>query len=250
MFADEAEVVTKLAQRSGSTLAGSLRAAWTEQQVGAANVKANTFIVEPPYAFGFVGCFQPVPFAALLTDENTGTPQRFIFADCDIKPDAALHYPPAPMADPWERFDTRAKTFRMPQDIDAEIRANRAALKWNGLHGKHDEMRARLAVLLAVLAGSDEVNREAWDQAGIVLAASDGTLARFTALAEEAVTDEARRQGKLMGIRRAQEKRTADEVEQARKSAVATMSRKLGREPDATDRAHPPGAQPGASVGT
>jgi hypothetical protein len=140
------------------------------------------------------------------------------------------------MGDPWKRFGIKARTLRMPSDIDAEIRANRGELKWNGLHGKHDEMRVRLAVLLAVLAGKDDVDRDAWDQAGIVLAASDGTLDRFTALAEEAVNEDARRQGRLMGVRRAEEKRTADEAERAQGNAVATMQRKLDRNPGATDR--------------
>lgn len=79
--ADEGELLTKLSERSGSTLGTVLRTAWNGDDLGQANATVETrrHVPEGQYSLAVVAGFQPSVIAPLFGEAQQGTPGRFIY---------------------------------------------------------------------------------------------------------------------------------------------------------------------------
>lgn len=97
MFGDEGQALTAMMDRSGATLAATLRTAWTGADLGQANASAErTRIIHAgQYRLAVVVGFQPEVAGALIADASAGTPQRFIWASA-IDPNVPDTPPPWP----------------------------------------------------------------------------------------------------------------------------------------------------------
>lgn len=194
---DEGESLAKLAGRQGSTIATTLRRAWSGELLGEANasVERDRQLDPGSYSIGLIVSFQPATIAPLFDSNEVGggTPHRFLFlaADDDTLPEeppedlpgwpGALELQLGPDTDgmirPFQTPTTRVFQLTDP-DALAEVRRTR----WDGLRraatvgeldGHMNLMRGRVAAHLAWLDGRLEVNGEDWALAGQVVDTSN-----------------------------------------------------------------------------
>lgn len=185
LVADEGETLAALSGRSGSTFGAALRAAWSGQVLGSANVTKNKYMVER-YALGVTAAFQPSILHDLLAAGDRGTPQRFLFADAT---DPGI--PPAEFAPPWpgpfglpqfhdaSRFEDvpRFRLITFDESIVRKVRDYRHQVATGAvvpaeLDGKEYEYTGRVAALLAAAHGWGAVTPGLWELAGAVWATS------------------------------------------------------------------------------
>lgn len=194
---DEGESLVRLAARNGSTIATTIRRAWSGELLGEANASAerDRQVERGAYSMGLIVSFQPATIAPLFdpAEVGGGTPHRFLYfaADDDTLPEEppedlpgwpgaleAAYRPDPDLAKQWIGGPP-AQTFALT-DADAlrEIRA----VRWAGLRraavvdeldGHRNQYRGRVAAHLAILDGRSEVDGEDWRLAGCVLDVSD-----------------------------------------------------------------------------
>lgn len=192
---DEGETLIRLVTRTGSTLATTIRRAWSGEVLGEANASADRDrqLDRKTYSIGLTVAFQPAAIAPLFDDQEIGggTPHRFIYlaADDDTLPEkppeeplawpGELHLPTS--HDPGLRRQWEKPPGRTYQLVDSEVRQQVRLTRWRGLRrdsvgeldGHADQMRGRIAAHLAALDGHFEVTGEDWMLAGQVLEASN-----------------------------------------------------------------------------
>ena len=80
---DEGQKLVKTMSKGGNIIAETIRSAWSGNQIGQSNARAeSTRKVNPgDYSIGIVVGFQPETIQSLLSDEEaaSGTPQRFLY---------------------------------------------------------------------------------------------------------------------------------------------------------------------------
>jgi hypothetical protein len=192
---DEGETLIRLMTRQGSTLATTIRRAWSGEVLGEANASADRDrqVDRKAYSIGLTVAFQPAAIAPLFDDQEVGggTPHRFIYlaADDDTLPEDP---PEEPLAWPGELHlatfhdPALAKQWEKPPGrthelVDSEVRRQVRMTRWRGLRrdsigeldGHADQMRGRIAAHLAALDGHLEVTGEDWALAGQVLETSN-----------------------------------------------------------------------------
>jgi hypothetical protein len=143
--ADEGEAVLKTAGRKGSTVATTIRRAWSGEILGEANATAerNRQLERGSYGIGMILAFQPATIGALF-DENEvggGTPQRLLFfaADDDSLPEA----PPDELPR-WPGVLTVPTVRQAPGEAcrfvltDEDARQEVRMTRWRGLRRQHE----------------------------------------------------------------------------------------------------------------
>lgn len=214
---DEGASLTKLIERSGSTVGETLRSAWSGEGIGQKNGRAETTRTVPArsYAAGLVIGFQPTTALPMLADVDAGTPQRFLWcwaidptipareqrvpwpgemtspfpADVptDLPPPGTIVSAPAPRGgDPI----TFAATI-LDELYETEHAKNTGTLPHDHplrdpFRSQHPVLRVKLAALLALLEGRRRVDDSDWQLAQVVIDTSDRVREHLQALARAA----------------------------------------------------------------
>jgi hypothetical protein len=218
MHADEGEALAKLLERSGATVAETLRRAWVGETLGQSNGRAETtrIIEEGEFSLGVIIGFQPETAQPLLADTANGTPQRFLWCwsidpslpDEDVADPGQLRgIWPAVRADGNEwmigtvETDLRPVTYA-PAIVDELKPIIRAAQQGRITLPKLDAhsplMLTKIAALLAYLdCGRRNITESDWALAKLLYATS------------RRVQDEMMRYGAELGKAQADAKRSA-----------------------------------------
>lgn len=203
---DEGAALTELGQRKGSTVLAILRSMWTGGPIGQSNASKETTrtLRGGGYTLGFVIGIQPSLAGALLSDDAAGTPQRFLWARTT---DPAIPEAPVlwPGRLPWSP-PTRRGEFGAELDIDpgiareircAALARNRGQIVIDALDAHADLLRLKVAGLLAVLNGRQDVTGDDWELArtvvGISVAVRSDVVDTVRAEAEQRAEDADRR---------------------------------------------------------
>lgn len=180
-FLDEGEALTKMIERSGTTIGPALRSAWAGTPLGQANAREETTRLLPggEYAMGMVIGYQPDTAQPLLADVGPGTPQRFLWfsaTDPNI-PDT----PPARperlnlLLDPddMQQGSIGAGTITCHEDIRTELwQRNLTRARGDAIDDPMDShislMLCKVAGLLAVFDGRMKVTLDDWRLARVI----------------------------------------------------------------------------------
>jgi hypothetical protein len=235
---DEGETLQRLTERSGQTLATTLRTALTGGRLGTSNSKAgaNTHQRHVPagsYRLGFSVSLHPTTAGVLLGVENedVGLPQRFVWAWADVEtlPDRAEDLPAWPGSLDWSLpDDLESGDIEYPESIAAQIRQERldaAKGRIDALRAHGNLTRLKVAFALALLHGETTITEQWWRLAGRLLEASFAVQERLRAEMSETVQREAERRE----IRRARAEEAA--VDDRFERAVVKMLDKVRTRP-------------------
>lgn len=176
---EESEVMnlSALKSRQGSTLQGFLTKLFTAEFLNVTNKDDNPTIEEGSYRAALILGVQPGRADALLRDADQGFPQRFIWVDTlDPSRLPSTDYP-----------ETEALEVRIPNYPGGVIEGCATAKRitaaasdqgliygnFNGLDAHANFARAKVAALLAVLRGHEEMTEDDWQRAGYIMAASN-----------------------------------------------------------------------------
>jgi hypothetical protein len=175
LVAPEVDSLGALANRRGSTLLPELRRAWTGASLGFQYADPTRRLAVPAHAYRLclVVGVQPRRAAALLDDQDAGTPQRFVWAHVtDAQaPDVA---PLAPEPRPWRPTPSlcAAGEFVVCDQARAELDAAHLAR----VRGGHDELdahaglaRLKIAAAFALWQRRTDITPDDWHLAGRVL---------------------------------------------------------------------------------
>jgi hypothetical protein len=150
----------------GGTIGETLRRVWVGETLGQHNASAERTRVVPAnnYAAGLTVGFQRESAGRLLADASAGTPQRFVWA---YAVDPTI--PDEPVVHPGPIVARIAGIHRLPvtDEVEAEIRQTvLARARGERAPARLDEhdilVRAKVAGLLALLDGRDQVTVEDW----------------------------------------------------------------------------------------
>jgi hypothetical protein len=192
---DEGETMVRLVTRNGSTLATTIRRAWSGEVLGEANASAerDRQLDRAAYSIGLAVAFQPAAIGPLFneTEVGGGTPHRFLYlaADDDTLPEDPPEDLPAwpgeltlpamhdgGLSKQWA--EPPARTYVL---ADEDARREVQMVRWRGLRrdrslgdldGHMNQMRGRVAAHLAALDGRLHIDTEDWTLAGTVVAVS------------------------------------------------------------------------------
>lgn len=217
---DEGEGLIRMAGRNGSTIATTLRKAWSGELLGEANASADRDrqIERGAYAIGISISFQPATIGGLFDPNEVGggTPHRFLYfaADNDALPEdipedwpwtwpGELDVRPA-AHDPELKRQWNPSTPRQFVLIDEAAKREVQTVRWRGLTRQHTDadeldghmmqMRGRVAAHLALLDARTQINGEDWTLAGQVIEISCRVRDEAKAYGERIEAAKARRQ--------------------------------------------------------
>lgn len=166
-YVDEGEALSRLMERSGSTIGQVLRTAWTGGMLGQANASAerNREVPEGAYSLGLVIGYQRATVRPMLADGGGGTPQRFLFLSAHAEPpEDEVGWPGT--------LEIRLPTSNLvlPKAARAELwharrESQRPGAEEEGLNGHRPLHLSKMAALLAVLDGRARVTDEDWSLA-------------------------------------------------------------------------------------
>lgn len=234
----EVDTLAALKGRQGSTLLPELRKAWSGEGLGFAysDPTKRLEVRRGTYRLCAVVGVQPTRAAALLDDEDAGTPQRFVWSSV-VDPDAPDVAPPAPEPVLWhmpKRWPPpRQGGTYLPVCDEARVAVDQARLQQlrtgtSDLDAHALQARLKTAAALALLNGRVDVGSEDWWLAGLLMAASDECRASvqrtLAAAAEKANTGRALSEGRRLVVQG--EVVADDEL----KRACGAIRRKLVRE--------------------
>lgn len=183
---DEGEMLVRLGERQGSTVATTLRSAWIGATIGQANGREDTtrVIKAGTYSLGLLVGFQPSTALPLISETAAGTAQRFAWVSAVDRnlPDVAVEHPgpiSLALADADFANTARTGTITFPTQIVADLRAQHIAKVRGDLTVDERDshaplMRCKLAALLALLDDRTDVTTDDWQLAGILWDTSAG----------------------------------------------------------------------------
>jgi len=229
--ADEIDSLGALAARSGSTLMGTLRSAFSGETLGF-SYRSNSFHLEAhTYRMTLVASVQPGRAGTLLDDRHGGTLQRFMWfpgTDNRITDEPPLMPGALKLPEPgvW-RYDRELKIPYAAQDLirDSRVRINRG--EGDSLDGHALFIREKFAYALAVLDGRDEMSTEDWRLAGIASRISDHTRLWVSSELERVQDEEEVKHGERQGIRSAAAREKESQISNAKMEDV--YARVLGK---------------------
>jgi hypothetical protein len=200
----EIRTMTALANRSGSTLMGTLCSGFSGETLGFSYRGKPQHLQEDTYRMTLVLSVQPGLAGGLLDDHHGGTPQRFMwFPGIDARitdnpkwPDGVLTLPDAAE---W-RYPRELQIPDEAAKLIRSERAKRARGEQNALDGHALFVREKFAYALTVLDGRVEMSSEDWELSGIAMEVSDSTRDRVAVQLVEAAEAEAAERGRLAGI--------------------------------------------------
>lgn len=234
VLADEGEVFTRVGERKGATVGGTLRSAWSGATIGQANGRDETTRIIPArsYALGLVVGFQPATALPLLADTATGMAQRFAWVSAvdPTIPDEVDDHPGAldlpALVDPDSSASfpaARTGTMPFPVEVVAELRAGHLAkVRGQVVVPERDSqgplMRCKMAALLALLDARVSVTSEDWSLAALLW---DTSCAVRDAVTDAASAEKAQ-QAELVAQARVQ-------MAERQAAAIASVPAKIDR---------------------
>lgn len=234
---DEGEVLTQFSGRNGSTIAQTLRSAWSSEELGQENASQEhrRHVPAGEYSLGLTLCIQPKRSAPLFEQASGGTVQRFAWFSANdpsapaIPPPwpGAMSLPPLPVDNGLPRYLDLA-----PAIAEELLTARRAGL--TGTAKESDPMdahkgllRLKGAALLAVAEGRLTISDDDWRLAGMIV----DTSASVRSAVQAVLTVESRREaGKRQHAKRLDAQATAVGTSEATakiEQSAATMFRAL-----------------------
>jgi hypothetical protein len=248
VYADEGETFTALRSRKGSTLATTLRQAWTGAELGQTNASGEKRreVFAGSYTFGVVLGLQDSLAEALLADVAAGTPQRFAWASA-LDPAAPAAPPAWPGPLPWAPPATDTLVLEpgpggqlrhlvgVDERVARAIRERRRAVlrgetTAGAIDAHGDLLQLKMAELLAILDGRIDQTADDWELAGALKKASDQERARVTAV----VAEEAAQRERAASKRQASRAVEAEAAKERRRivDAARKITEKVRAEPD------------------
>lgn len=183
---DEGQALASMGGRTGSTMLTTMRTMWTGAPVGQANAQRETTrkLAGGKYALGLVVGIQPSLASDLLSDTAAGTPQRFLWVSTadPLTPDERPAWPgrlkyrnPTKARDDLRTTNELRLDESIVREVDAAaLMAVRGKLKIDPLDSHRGLLKLKVAGLLGLLDGRQEVSPEDWSLAEMVLSTSDG----------------------------------------------------------------------------
>ena len=203
---DESDILAALRSRSGATIAGMLRTAWSGKTLSLGyRGRTNEIIEAHSYRMCLIVAMQPAKAAWLLEDADGGTPQRFLWfpsTDPRISLDKWRNDDPQMLAvPPWREWEY---AFEIPlpdeaRELILSEREKAAQGQQDALDGHALFCREKFAYALAVLDNRIEMSSEDWRLAGIASEVSARTRAWVQHAVDEVALSENRRIGKARG---------------------------------------------------
>ena len=218
--AREVDKFAALAARKGGTLVGTLREAWSGEDIGFGNASADRRLILPAHSYRAVMTIgvQPGRAGALLDDEDGGTPQRIWWvpaADPDI-PDRRPEQPAPIRWEPPEGLRLALSTIEAAtldrldvidpagfpvwkgalDEIDAAAVARHRG-EVSALDGHALQCREKIAAHLGLFLGHFGVTENDWQLAGHLMRVSDSTRAGISDVLRQAGEEPGSRQGYL-----------------------------------------------------
>lgn len=186
----EVNTLTALGQRQGSTLLSQLCQAFSGERLGFGYADATRRIPleEHSYRLGMSVGVQPEKAGPIIYDEDSGTPQRFIWLPSTDPHITATPQPsPPPLVidsrEPWHMGPDGFHVLNVPA-ITAETILNEHAKKGRGEVEALDAhalfAREKVAQALTFLDERRVMTEEDWELSGIVMQVSDVTRAAIT----------------------------------------------------------------------
>lgn len=220
--ADESDTISALKNRSGSTLEGILKEAWTAKRIafgyrGRNDEKLNAHTYRVTLVIGA----QPTKCDWILNDNGGGFPQRFMWfpsrdrraweayeaAEADVeagKPSPSTELPLWQLDLPSWREWEYSKTVAIPDEARKLIRlaAAQAHLdrQENPLDGHALFCRLKFAYALTVLDGRSDMTLEDWELAGVASRVSEKVRAWVISCMGDVAHRDAEEQGRLRGV--------------------------------------------------
>lgn len=178
----EADTLTALAARQGTTLMPVLRSAYSGERLAFAYADPTKALAIPAHSYraAVILGVQPLRAGPLLDDADGGTPQRFLWVPV-TDPDMPRQRPaePPPMT---VRVPVRPAAVVREMGVCAEARDEIDEAHWRRSRGDGDALdghalytRLKVAAALALLDERLTVDAEDWRIAGRIMAASDRT---------------------------------------------------------------------------
>jgi len=176
-YVDEGSVLSKLGERSASTLYETLRSAAFGEGIGQTNATAERIrrVQEETYSMGLLIGYQPATVGHLMADAGAGTPQRFFWCwatDPSI-PDDPPPWPGQITDHPGMLRPLGDKDIEFPDNIKKRLRAEKLA-RGRGeieasLHDGHASlMKIKAASMFALFDDRFAVTDEDWELAEMV----------------------------------------------------------------------------------
>lgn len=206
-MADEIDNVAALGGRTGSTLLGTLRSAFSGEALGFSYAtKGRDFHLEPQsYRLVMICSVQPRKAGALLNDDAGGTPQRFMWfpaTDTRVRRRRGRVWI-TPLALPSPGDWLYPRTIQVPQVLEDEIMDHREAVHAgtaNPLDGHALFCREKFAFALAMFEGRSEILVEDWKLAGVASNVSSFIRQSAVDAIREEVLNEAVARGMIRGV--------------------------------------------------
>ena len=178
----ELDTLTALKSRQGSTLGSILRSFWSGEPLGGhAYVDATKRVSIPAHTYraGMVVGVQPERAAALLSETDGGTPQRFLWlptTDPRVTLDTPEH--PGIYKIAQGSIPLREELMNVPVEAVNTIReAHVARMRGEGdaLDGHELLSRLKAAAALALLDNRIDISLEDWELSGFIMQVSNRT---------------------------------------------------------------------------
>ncbi|WP_167465807.1 bifunctional DNA primase/polymerase [Nocardia brasiliensis] len=222
----EIDTLAGIGSRTGSTLMGKLRNAFSGEEIGFSYADASRRITLGKHAYRmcFVLGVQPSKAGPLISDAGGGTPQRFVWLPT-TDPGISVDRPPEPCSLPegpvWGAY---SRSVAIPKSAELAITENhvlRGRGDGHALDGHSLFVREKVALALAALDGRTDIGEDDWHLSGIVMEVSDRTREMVTAELRRAAREANAERGRELGEQRA----VADAVAEAEKvSRVASWT--------------------------
>jgi hypothetical protein len=182
----EGDALVQMAKRKGSTIMSVLRRCYSGEDPGQSNATKTTWRSLDPdsYRCVLLAGLQVDAAAAVLTDSNAGTPQRFVFFNAN-DPSIPARVPnaaPPWTGPPWVPATINPPFAQPPMQVAAAILAEiqeldlavqQGAVLLDELDSHRNQNRAVEAAHLALFAGRQDINDEDWQLGGVVMDTSD-----------------------------------------------------------------------------
>lgn len=225
--ADEIDSFAAHQSRSGATILPTLRSAFSGVTLGASTKASGGFhLPAQSYRLTLIIGAQPSRASAILDDSYGGTPQRFMwFPATDSRIDSDRPLFPGELTVPNElthdafKYDTELIVPEVAERAIVAARVKSQRGEGDPLDSHRLFCQEKFAYALALIDGRDKMTLEDWQLATIAMKVSDYTRAWVMAGQEDAIREDAEKQGRTQGYASA----AAEQTKQA--SALQTVNR-------------------------
>jgi hypothetical protein len=231
---DEGQMLAEIGARRGSTILPVLRTAWSGEDPGQANASVETrrTLRKGTYHVGLISLWQDKAGAALIEDQDGGTPQRFIWLPTTDPafPDEEPDWPGELDVRLPDTIATNGVLGYNPLGLDpaikTEIREKRRAvvrghLKEPPLDAHRRLNKLKLAGVLAILDGRHAITLDDWRIAEHFMCVSDAVRDTVLDRSRDRLVQELKADANRYAIRDAVAEQTAAERALARAARAA-----------------------------